>query len=99
MVIKVSLETCSQESCDLSWEVQTGDKKFIFCYDPARSFDGSILSIYQLIKDKKIGYYLRLENCISMVDINTKNKTPLPMPEQLEIIKEQLIRYNGVGVP
>lgn len=77
----------------------TGDKKFIFCYDPARSFDGSVLSIYQLIKDKKIGYYLRLENCISMVDVNTKNKTPLPMPDQLEIIKEQLIRYNGVGVP
>lgn len=77
----------------------TGDKKFIFCYDPARSFDGSVLSIYQLIKDRKIGYYLRLENCISMVDINTKNKTPLPMPDQLDIIKEQLIRYNGVGVP
>lgn len=77
----------------------TGDKKFIFCYDPARSFDGSVLSIYQLIKDKKIGYYLQLENCISMVDVNTKNKTPLPMPDQLEIIKEQLIRYNGVGVP
>lgn len=77
----------------------TGDKKFIFCYDPARSFDGSVLSIYQLIKDKKIGYYLRIENCISMVDVNTKAKTPLPMPDQLEIIKEQLIRYNGVGVP
>lgn len=77
----------------------TGDKKFIFCYDPARSFDGSVLSIYQLIKDKKIGYYLRLENCISMVDINTKNKTPLPMPDQLEIIKEQLIKYNGLGIP
>lgn len=77
----------------------TGDKKFIFCYDPARSFDGSVLSIYQLIKDKKIGYYLRIENCISMVDLNTKNKTPLPMPDQLEIIRDQLIKYNGVGVP
>lgn len=77
----------------------TGNKKFIFCYDPARNFDGSVLSIYQLIKDKKIGYYLRLENSISMVDPNTKNKTPLPMTEQLDIIKEQLIKYNGVGVP
>lgn len=77
----------------------TGDKRFVFCYDPARSFDGSVLSIYQLIKDKKVGYYLRLENCLSMVDVNTKNKTPLPMPDQLEIIRDQLIRYNGVGVP
>lgn len=77
----------------------TGDKKFIFCYDPARNFDGSVLSIYQLIKDRKIGYYLRLENSISMVDPGTKNKTPLPMPDQLNIIKEQLIKYNGIGVP
>lgn len=77
----------------------TGDKKFIFCYDPARNFDGSVLSIYQIINDKKLGYYLQIENSISMVDPNTKKKTPLPMTEQLEIIKEQLIKYNGAGVP
>ena len=27
-----------------------------------------------------------------MVDTNSKNKTPLPMPEQLEIIKELMSR-------
>lgn len=75
----------------------TGHRKFIFCYDPARNFDGSVLSIYQLINDTNIGYYLQLENSISMVDPNTKNKTPLPMTEQLEIIKELLIKYNGAG--
>ena len=32
---------------------------------------------------------------VSMVDLNTKNKTPLPMPAQLEIIKELMIKYNG----
>lgn len=73
----------------------TGKKKFIFCYDPARNFDGSVLSIFQIINDKEVGYKLRLENVISMVDTNTKNKTPLPMPAQLEIIKELMIRYNG----
>lgn len=73
----------------------TGKKKFIFCYDPARNFDGSVLSIFQVIDDKEVGYKLCLENVVSMVDQNTKNKTPLPMPAQLEIIKELMIKYNG----
>ena len=73
----------------------TGKKKFIFCYDPARNFDNSVLSIFQVINDKDVGYKLRLENVVSMVDQNTKNKTPLPMPAQLEIIKDLMIKYNG----
>lgn len=73
----------------------TGKKKFIFCYDPARNFDGSVLSIFQVIDDKEVGYKLRLENVRSMVDTNTKNKTPLPMPAQLDIIKDLMIKYNG----
>lgn len=73
----------------------TGKKKFIFCYDPARNFDGSILSIFQIINDKEVGYKLRLENVVPMVDQNSKNKTPLPMPAQLEIIKDLMIKYNG----
>lgn len=73
----------------------TGKKKFIFCYDPARNFDGSILSIFQIIDDEEVGYKLRLENVVSMVDVNTKNKTPLPMPAQLDIIKDLMIKYNG----
>lgn len=73
----------------------TGKKKFIFCYDPARNFDGSVLSIFQVINDKQIGYKLKLENVVSMVDTESKNKTPLPMPAQLDIIKDLMIRYNG----
>lgn len=73
----------------------TGKKKFIFCYDPARNFDGSVLSIYQLMNSKEYGYWLRVENVVSMVDTQSKHKTPLPMPEQLEIIKELMIKYNG----
>lgn len=77
----------------------TGKKKFIFCYDPARNFDNSVLSIFQLMEDEEIGYYLQLENVISMVDIESRNKTPLPMTEQLKIIKEQMILYNGDNAP
>ena len=73
----------------------TSRKKFIFCYDPARNFDGSVLSIFQVINDKDCGYRLQLENSISMVDIDSRNKTPLPMNEQLKIIKQKMIDYNG----
>lgn len=75
----------------------TGKKKFIFCYDPARNFDGSVLSIFELCEDEEHGYYLRLVNVISMVDPESRNKTPLPMTEQLKIIKKQMLLYNGVG--
>lgn len=73
----------------------TGKKKFLFCYDPARNFDGSILSVFQIINDEKVGYKLRVENVRSMVDTKTEKKTPLPMPMQLDIIKKMMIAYNG----
>ena len=73
----------------------TGKKKFIFCYDPARNFDGSVLSIFEVVNDEEVGYRLKLVNSVAMVDTGTKNKTPLPMPMQLEIIKELMIKYNG----
>ena len=73
----------------------TGKKKFILCYDPARNFDGSILEVWQEITDKDVGYKLQIENVIAMVDKESKKKTPLPMPQQLEIIKETMIKYNG----
>ena len=71
------------------------EKKFIFCYDPARNFDGSVLSIFQLMYDDDKGYWLRLEWSRSMVDSDTKKKTPLPMNEQIQIIKEMMLAYNG----
>lgn len=73
----------------------TGKKKFIFCYDPARNFDGSALSIFEVINDKDAGYKLKLVNVVAMIDENSKNKTPLPMPAQLDIIKDLMIKYNG----
>lgn len=72
----------------------TGKRKFIFCYDPARNFDGSVLAIFEVI-DTSDGYKLKLVNMISFVDTESKKKTPMPMPDQLRIIRELLVRYNG----
>lgn len=72
----------------------TGKRKFIFCYDPARNFDGSVLSIFELV-DTDEGFKLKLVNMISFVDTESRKKTPMPMPQQLQIIRELLVRYNG----
>ena len=72
----------------------TGKRKFIFCYDPARNFDGSILAIFELV-DTKDGYKIRIVNMVSFVDTESRKKTPMPMPDQLRIIRELLVRYNG----
>ena len=72
-----------------------GLQKFIFCYDPARAYDNSILSIWQVIEDEMYGLMLKLANVISMVDQESPKKTPLMMPAQIEIIRKALIDYNG----
>lgn len=74
---------------------ETGKQKFIFCYDPARNFDNSVLAIFELCESKEIGYYLKVANVISMVDTKSAKKTPLPMTDQVEIIKQQMVLYNG----
>ncbi len=73
----------------------TGKKKFIFVYDPARNYDNSILGIFQIIEDSNVGYMLQVENIVQFVDTESAKKTPLPMPDQVEIIKKLMIDYNG----
>lgn len=72
-----------------------GKQKFIFCYDPARAYDNSILSIWQVLDDEQYGLNLKLANVISMVDQENPKKTPLRMPEQIKIIHQVMIDYNG----
>ena len=72
-------------------------RKFVIAYDPARSYDNSIVSVAELVLDSKIGCKLVIQNCISLVDIGKKNKTPMRTPEQVDYIKELLLTYNGNG--
>lgn len=74
-----------------------GKQKFVFCYDPARAYDNSILSIWQVIDDEENGLMLKLANVISMVDQENPKKTPLRMTEQIKIIRRALVDYNGEG--
>jgi len=73
----------------------TGGRKFILAYDPARSYDNSICMTGELIFDENIGYTMNVCSGVSFVDVAKKKKTPMRTPEQIELIKQMLLDYNG----
>lgn len=79
----------------------TGKRKFVFSYDPARNFDGSILTIAEIIEDtakcKKHsnGTMFRVVYSKEMVDKTSTRKAPLDMVEQLKIIRKLMVDFNG----
>ena len=77
----------------------TGDKRFVICYDPARSRDNSVIvvgEIYEYIMpDESIYKRMRLVNCINLVDVGKKTKSPMQTPDQVEYLKQVILDYNG----
>ena len=74
-----------------------GDRIFIAAYDSARMSDNSILGWAELIDDPEKGWCMKIQNVISMVDIATKKKTPLRLPEQVKRLQDAIVDYNGLG--
>lgn len=77
----------------------TGDKKFVICYDPARSRDNSVILIGEIydseLPDGSIEKKMRLVNCINLVDVGKKIKSPMQTPDQIKYLKKIIIDYNG----
>ena len=72
----------------------TNDKKFIICYDPARSRDNSIITVFEIYQDKE-GYKLRIVNCVNMIDISNKRRAPMQTPDQVDYLRQIILDYNG----
>lgn len=77
----------------------TGDKKYIITYDPARSRDNSVVLVTEIYNvETQSGVYDirgKFVNCISMVDIGKKLKTPMQTPEQIRYLKQIILDYNS----
>ncbi len=73
----------------------TGNRLFAFAWDSARINDNSVIVIAEFIDDPEKGWRMDLHNIVSLVDIDTKNKTPKRLPEQVEDFKQLLLDYNG----
>lgn len=70
-------------------------KKYIFAWDSARLNDNSTVGIASIYEDRETGWNMNIVNCVNFVDVKTKNKTPMRMPEQVEAFKTLLLEYNG----
>lgn len=74
----------------------TNKKKFVIAYDPARSRDNSIILVMEIYLDEPSGQYKgRIVNCVNLIDIGKKRKTPMQTPDQIKYLKELILAYNG----
>lgn len=76
----------------------TGDKKFVIAYDPARSRDNSVIlvgEIYEIFENGQLDTRMRIVNCINLLDVGKKIKSPMQTPDQVEYLKEVILDYNG----
>lgn len=53
----------------------------------------------KLCRDPKIGYYGEIVNCINLIDLGKKTKMSMKIPDQVSIMQENILLYNGEGVP
>lgn len=77
----------------------TGDKKFVIAYDPARSRDNSVILVGEIYDyeqvDGSLDKRMRLVNCINLIDVGKKIKSPMQTPDQIEYLKQIILDYNG----
>ena len=69
--------------------------KFGIMYDPARSYDNSVCVVGEFILDDIVGYKLKISSGVSFVDVAKKKKTPMRTPEQVDLVKQMILDYNG----
>lgn len=79
----------------------TGDKKFIICYDPARSRDNSAIVVMEVYTERDINgvmeYRGRIVNCVNLMDTGKKIRSPMRTPEQVDYLKQLILDYNQGG--
>lgn len=77
----------------------TGDKKFVIAYDPARSRDNSVILVMEIYSVEQIDGTSdirgRIVNVINLLDVGKKIKSPMRTPDQVEYLKKVILDYNG----
>ena len=76
----------------------TGDKKFIITYDPARSRDNSIilvLEVYSEGEGEEENLKGRIVNVVNLLDVGKKIKSPMQTPDQIDYLRKMILDYNG----
>lgn len=72
-----------------------GEKHYIILYDPASKNDNSFVLVCEMIKDEERGLMLKLVYARNLVEpLANGQKAHIQKPEQVEILKELLLKYN-----
>jgi hypothetical protein len=73
--------------------------KYMLALDPALVSDNSILGVMKLLYDDNRGWYGRLVNMDNFKDLeDTSGNKQLKYEDQVERLREYMVRYNGDGV-
>ena len=79
----------------------TGKRKIVITYDPARSRDNSVILVCEIYEEKDnngfVDIKMRILNCVNLIDISKKRKTPMQTPDQIAYLKELILDYNQGG--
>lgn len=73
----------------------TGKKKFVIAYDPARSRDNSVILVMEIYQTDDGEYKGRIVNCVNLLDVGKKIKSPMRTPDQIDYLKQLILDYNG----
>ena len=74
-----------------------GDSLWGLMYDPARSRDNSVIFIPEYYQDPVVGWKMRVQNVVNLINLEKQHKTPMTTPNQIKELKRLLLAYNGEG--
>jgi hypothetical protein len=77
---------------------EDGKSKYALLYDPARSADNAVILCAEYYEDPVVGWKMRIQNVVNLLNTMKKKKTPMTTPNQIKELKRLLLAYNGDGV-
>lgn len=94
VVSRTKLEKCSQAYFP-TFEWEEG-KRYIIINDPSSKIDNSFILIAEIFLDPEKGYMAKIVNGHNLVEPKKDgSKKLIQKPEQIEILKNYLVKYNG----
>ena len=98
-IVKRGVITRNEETRKPLHYNDTGEKKFGFFYDPARQYDNSIVLVAEFyqspLPDGNKEWKARIVNCVNLIDVGKKIKSPMQTPDQVDYIKKMILDYDG----
>lgn len=98
-IVKRGVITRNEETRKPLHYNDTGKKRFGFFYDPARQYDNSIVLVAEFydspLPNGSSEVKARIVNCVNLIDVGKKIKSPMQTPDQIDYIKQMILDYDG----